>query len=460
MINKIFVAFTLSICLISCSRKYNLDQTSISVMTLGAKGDGISDDTKAIQHAMILAGEEGKSVFFPEGTYIISKSNKRKGNFIALLAVSSVDLIGVDPTKSIIKLGPGHRGFDRMLNVLEQSSIHIMNLGFDGNIASQERQEEHQGGIWINSGKDIKISNCHFYNTGGDGIGIRGPKVSSDNILVKHCKFYSNGRNGITLGSGFKNILIDSCFFDATEMHASPIDSEPHIGECKNATISNNIVVNKSISATLVTLGGHVNAYNFKVFNNKLENCGLHLVRAHDVEIFSNNIIIDKEKIPGIRLLYSNTNVIIDSNIIKTYADGVAILTTKSSAPKNVSVINNKISIKDSDSKAIKIQGVKDINIVGNSLLNQSVGPSSNAIYVRATRDVANITMIDNNISGFETALKVLEYQKYTMENILFKSNVVELNDMGKVIHHNIKYNKSRLDFSEIEKLNTIKYRP
>ena len=62
----------------SCSRKSFVESPYVNVKSLGAYGDGLHDDTYVIQKAIRTASEKNLDVFFPEGTYIISKINKKK----------------------------------------------------------------------------------------------------------------------------------------------------------------------------------------------------------------------------------------------------------------------------------------------------------------------------------------------------------------------------------------------
>jgi hypothetical protein len=86
-------------------------QESVSVKDFGAVGDGVTDDTAAIQAAFLAVGDGGK-VYFPEGTYI---------------------------TSSPIKIGNGNAryicGAGRYKTKIENSSSVIFNLG-DANDAS------------------------------------------------------------------------------------------------------------------------------------------------------------------------------------------------------------------------------------------------------------------------------------------------------------------------------------
>ena len=68
----------------------------LNVKAFGARGDGSTDDTLAINAAMTAAAESGSAVFFPAGTYVISDR-------IRNLASMS----GAAPGAAVIKASPG-----------------------------------------------------------------------------------------------------------------------------------------------------------------------------------------------------------------------------------------------------------------------------------------------------------------------------------------------------------------
>ena len=51
----------------------DMGEAMIDVRTLGATGDGQTDDTAAFLKAVEQAKAEGKHVFVPRGTYVVSK---------------------------------------------------------------------------------------------------------------------------------------------------------------------------------------------------------------------------------------------------------------------------------------------------------------------------------------------------------------------------------------------------
>lgn len=113
-----FLIFVLCLVLMPAEAfaRFPADAGYINVKDFGAAGDGVTDDTKAIQDAINSESEDKnfqfwqhKLVFFPEGTYLISDTLTKKyknGKF-----ASGMMLIGANKDKTILKLMDKADGF-------------------------------------------------------------------------------------------------------------------------------------------------------------------------------------------------------------------------------------------------------------------------------------------------------------------------------------------------------------
>ena len=161
--------------------KYKGSQTS--VVEFGAKGDGITDDTTAIQNAITyINNSDGGVVSFPEGEYLVSSSliiNDSKVELIGygvgktkITTVSAIDLIKVNPTYNGYKLN-----FTLKELELEGQDLAVSCLK-----------------VWSTS--KVLVENCFIHNFTSDTIvydDVTTPMFL--NVTVKE-----NGGDGIILG--------------------------------------------------------------------------------------------------------------------------------------------------------------------------------------------------------------------------------------------------------------------
>ena len=437
-----FLGFLIVIFSILSGCKVNKEFVSakmVSVNDFGAKANDGIDDTKNIQDALNHLDTIGGGMLnIPEGTFIISRKSPQKAGCIYL--PSNVQIVGAGQKKTILKLQTKQGNYTRLIYIKGEKNVSLSRLTIDGNRWEQPKPEapnEHLHGIFIDSSIDVLIRDCTFQNTGGDGILIHGPRVQSKNITIRNCAFKDNRRNGITLGSGFNGVVIDSCYFEATNIYGSPIDSEPDNGKCENAKFTNNIVVSNKKNPTLITLGGHVPVVGYEVSNNKLENCGLHLVRAYDAEIFNNEISVKGKRTPGIKSIYVSKNIDIYNNTIHSEADGIQLIATNQSHPSDFIIRNNTIEVSREGAVGVRIQGTKNVEIKENGITSIFPKGSNIGLYVRSTRDVDNIKISGNKIKNFNNGLNLVAYAKYTLTNITFEDNLLDINEKGEIIKYN-----------------------
>ncbi len=146
---------------------------SYNIKDFGAKGDGVTDDTEAIEAALIKAN--GNPVIFPAGTY----------------RVSSVDLTGIN----ICIIGYGNP-------IIKKNS-----MAAEGTLVFRNCSSGYVSGITIDAlrteyGLDYDLACLYFY--------------SSSNITIKDCHFQNSSREATAFLNSCENIHIDSCTFDNT----------------------------------------------------------------------------------------------------------------------------------------------------------------------------------------------------------------------------------------------------
>ena len=182
---------------------------SVSVKDFGAKGDGVTDDTVAIQNALNAIGVIGGILYINSGIYKITST-------LNLLGVSNVTICGSGIGASIID-GSGVTG--NILNLGYSSSppitatlnnIAIEQLSIKGSGTSATNHLVYFGGI-----NNITFNFVEFYNGYNEGVYCEGGGVG---LTVQNCNFHdcfkgsiSNGLNTNTLN--YSNILITNNSF-------------------------------------------------------------------------------------------------------------------------------------------------------------------------------------------------------------------------------------------------------
>lgn len=202
----------------------------ISVTEFGAKGDGVTDDTKAIQDALDAASSQGgATVLLPKGVYLIS-DHLRVGSY--------THISGVPTAKIRLANGTGRDGFRNKDFVNGNESITIENLELDGNADNQPATAFQQYGAYSDAkrtagvrihnttgfcvrnvtshdwtGYGVEISHSingvvefsDAYRNGDDGFGVTNKDAPvSRNILFRHCRSWDNwdsseGATGVRL---------------------------------------------------------------------------------------------------------------------------------------------------------------------------------------------------------------------------------------------------------------------
>lgn len=128
----------------------------VSVKDHGAVGDGVAEDTVAIQDAIDSIPASGGVVWFPAGVYISGP----------IFLKSNITLDGEGQSVSIIKLKSAAEA-TLIGRFTSATNIHLRNLGFDGNKAGN-LSAGHP--IEFHGVTDSSIMNCAITNSRQNGL--------------------------------------------------------------------------------------------------------------------------------------------------------------------------------------------------------------------------------------------------------------------------------------------------
>jgi polygalacturonase len=224
---------------------------AVNVLDFGATGDGVTNDTVAIQAAIDFASAAGQSVYFPAGTYSIVPATTKvwegAGNMTTAFVMRSnmhlwsdsfatIKLANNCSTLAAPKLLAMFFSNEQLTNLSWRGLVMDMN-GLNNLIspsapASYNRFNQAMihfsgtvGGVAARA-KFVKIENCSFINTAGvTCIGMQQSNVASvimsSNWEVKNCLFNNNGLDSDDHSSIYgwaDNVLIDGNTFTADTM--------------------------------------------------------------------------------------------------------------------------------------------------------------------------------------------------------------------------------------------------
>ena len=247
--------------------KYITSIPFINVKDYGAKGDGVSDDGKAIINAINASGEKN-IIYFPPGTYIIENTEiEGYENTGIVIEKSNIILIG-NNRNSILKSKTGHL---QVISISNSSNLTIKNLVIDGN-AINYASGEHC--IRINGTRNLKIINCEIMNPSRYGIGFEGGK--NEEILIDSCYIHDTGADGIDMknfDSLNNKITINNNYF-----YNIGLDQSLNYQACidirgTGVAITNNLAKNIGVSSLFIRMRETTEEQGIGGIKNIISNC-------------------------------------------------------------------------------------------------------------------------------------------------------------------------------------------
>jgi hypothetical protein len=302
---------------------------TVSVKDFGAVGDGVADDTAALQAAIDAAS--GKTLFINAGTYVT-----RQLNLVSDLTIA------FDPS-AVLQASVGYTATECVMRLTSISNVTIH--GNHANIVMNKPEYttgEQRHGVRIVTCSNVTINDLHVSDTGGDGyyIGSVDSASACTNIYLNNCFSDNARRNGLSIVSG------DGVYVNGGE-YSNTIGTSPEFGIDIEANGSGESLKN-------------INIVGVTTKNNRLG--GIQVVLEQNGLTTTNNISINitdcysyqDGAYGGIRFANGPVNAlagsvnITDCTIENPYSSGMQFIRLTPQMPfisiKNLTVINPAFS--------------------------------------------------------------------------------------------------------------------
>ena len=397
-----------------------LGDTNVDARNHGVVGDGIVDDTTALNAVLAIGGV----IRLPAGTYRVTDT---------LVGVSNTTLMGFGRAKIVLDTTSNVD----VLRFRECTDVAIYGLEIDGKKSIKELTVSNGRGIHFNQVQRGIIADCYIHDTMEHGIRVGGgsdvyglvDSADTEDIIVcgntvKNCGNASLDRGwGIWCFWRVKDTLIHGnivtdCYTGGIMVDDASSDATPE-KECLRFTISNNIVRDSdeasafsrginvegardfSVTGNIVT--GHnrgivvndgqgaTDTGSGEISGNTVRNrhYGLLIVDCRDVTVSGNHVEI-----------YSASSVAHGAIKVEQGTDGNAcerIFITGNTIKSNGAGISTRMTVGYVPSGA----GVNDITVAGNEITYTGTPGFSNQHVGIQIWDVARPLIRQNTVRGF-----------------------------------------------------------
>jgi hypothetical protein len=364
----------------------------LNVLDFGATGNGSTDDSSAIQSALNTATN---AVYFPSGNYYIAGATLTVPDNVQIYGNGKNSLITIDAS---VRPDPYN---DHIFIAGSNTIFRDLTIDGDRGDAVQEIRS-----IFIDNENNVSIDNVTFSN---HGVAIWAGYA--DNIKITNCDFTSDTSKVhiVTSGtaSGFSsNLFIQNNFFGTTVEEAIDVNDKTRSVIIDSNSFFNNHTGSDIDGTEVIDIGGTTPCLDLIITNNRVNNNSaadafVWVKLGSERVIVSGNTITNLKTSSGssaVRISNSKNIDVIGNTVVN--ATRLSILQEKSST-----ITSEHINISQNTASNISEEGIfidthtaspKDIIIDGNTFSDLS--SSSRCIYVIQSD---KIVISNNALSGF-----------------------------------------------------------
>ncbi len=306
----------------------------VSVKTYGAKGDGVTDDTAAIQAAIEVVAGTGGTLLVPDGTYMINAIlNSNKGLILRSNMTFRMS------SGAVLKAITNGSGGYAILYLPRVTNVNVIGGTLEGDRSTHTGTLGESGmGITVATSQNVYIEGVTAKECWGDGFYIGGTNctnITLCNVVADH-----NRRQGLSVVYA-DGVIVRNSTFKNTQgtLPEAGIDIEPNAGETVanmqilGCTFTNNsgggiqngvAIGNRGISFIRnVVIDGNVMVGNgFNAANGQTGGGGIEISNTAGHRV-TNNVMRDNKNW-GLRMRdEADSNTVTGNTITGTQGDGI-----------------------------------------------------------------------------------------------------------------------------------------
>ena len=317
----------------------SIGSTVLNVHNFGASGNGVMDDTAAIQAAIDALPSSGGTIVVPDGTYMINAVTGISLRSHTRLSLSSSTYLKAIPNSS-----------DRY-NVVKAWKVNNVEI-VGGHIFGERSKHHGSAGEWgycinISGSSNVYVHNVSVADSWGDGILVGGSgwgskMVPSNYVTLNGVTGTNNRRQGLTITPSNKVYVVNSSFTGSNGTYPQAgVDIEPQTQgnvsqvRLENTTLSNNagngLEVHNNVNG--------LSLYKVTAQNNK----GFGVYTGDPTNVSITNSDLSENYLFGVSISASTSYVTIANNTIEWNGDtwfydhGVSIY-TEGWSPRDISI--------------------------------------------------------------------------------------------------------------------------
>lgn len=403
----------------------------VSVKDFGAVGDGVADDTTAIQAALNLGGP----IYFPSGTYLSSP----------LTCGDNTMLYGDGFASSKIKLKNASAG--ALLTATDAGNFSLSDLAFDANYANCPSGTYCVGIDGTQTGDTgYAIDACEFSNAKQIGVYQTGTYAKSsftnsvvkgcqtdgfaffgDNVLVQNNRCFGNGRFGILALGDCAQIIGNEC-----ANNGQLVTQGAGIGviNANYPVVTGNVCISNGTGAYF-THGIQFNTVEHGVMNSNFSQgnngSGLDSYQSPYTTMTGNQSFANKLR--GIENDTTSTYSTISGNIAyANYEIGISVYNTVGSVVANniaaangtLGTVTNPLTGIQNYPYGISVWGAglygSSTTLIGNQI-SQNDGSGSNGVGLFVEAPATDISLIGNKFSANTTDIDASKSSFFTVKD-------------------------------------------